>query len=96
MRRRAGGRNRYNARRRLDTAIRRIRLLELLKLHRLTVRGTQARLARELRVSEATVSRDVKALLYSGSICHTCGHLLGSGLTLQPIRTGRRALGHDL
>src|SRR2546428_13791699 len=95
-RRRSGGRNRYNSQRRVLAVVRRMRILELLKRYSVMDRGTQARFARELRVSEATISRDLKALLQSGSICRCCGQLQAARLELKPIRTGRRALGDAL
>ena len=91
VRRRAGGRNRYNARRRLAAMIRRMRVMELLKGGSVLERGTQARLARALAVSEATISRDIAALLYGGEFCPRCGALRNSTFHLKPIRTGRCA-----
>jgi hypothetical protein len=36
-------------------------------------RGVQARIAAVLGVSEATVSRDIKATLYAPHVCQACG-----------------------
>src|SRR5688500_17808012 len=85
VQRRAGGRSRYNDRRRVAAALRRIQVMELLQSETILTRGTQARLARAVGVSEATLSRDVKALLYSGSICRSCGHMLPGDYRLKPI-----------
>ena len=57
--RRAGGRNRYNAQRRTARMLRRIMVAELVARHGGLSRGNRAAIARELEVSEATVSRDV-------------------------------------
>ena len=64
--RRAGGRRRYNAHRRRSAELRRERVLALMAMTAprfMTERGWQARTARELGVSRATVCRDVDALL---------------------------------
>jgi DeoR/GlpR family transcriptional regulator of sugar metabolism len=90
VRRRAGGRNRYNARRRVAAMLRRIEVANLIKQRGGLSRGNQAAIARELEISEATVSRDLKALLFSGTICEHCGSLCSPKLTLEPIRTGQR------
>lgn len=55
--RRAGGRRRYNFQRETAKRERRERVGELLK-HCENKRGMQVKLARELGVSEATISRD--------------------------------------
>lgn len=56
----AGGRRRYNALRRDLAAVRRAKLMALILEDGGTLaRGTQARMARRLGVSEATISRDV-------------------------------------
>lgn len=91
VQRRAGGRNRYNARRRTVAVLRRILVAELVKQHGGLSRGNQAAIARELEISEATVSRDVAALLSSGTICGECGNLRSPNLSIKPIRTGTRA-----
>jgi hypothetical protein len=62
--RRASGRRHYNAVRAFRAEARRSKLVGLLRaLGGLTVRGTQARAARELGVSSATITRDVHELL---------------------------------
>lgn len=63
--RRAGGRRAYNARRRTLAIQRRARVALLLRqfAEAGVFRGAQARVARELGVSAATVSRDAAALL---------------------------------
>ena len=64
--RRAGGRRRYNAERRRAADTRRDLVLTLMAAtgpRFMTERGWQARTARELGVSRATVCRDVDALL---------------------------------
>jgi DNA invertase Pin-like site-specific DNA recombinase len=60
--RRAGGRRRYHALRRDLATVRRHRVGQLLRAHG-RERGAQARIARELNVSEATISRDIAWLL---------------------------------
>jgi len=64
--RRAGGRRRYNADRRRAAELRREQVLAQMAASGsrfMTERGWQARTARELGVSRATVCRDVDALL---------------------------------
>jgi predicted transcriptional regulator len=61
--RRAGGRRRYNLRRQEVARARRAEVQRLLDLYGERGRGTRARIARELSVSEATVSRDVREIL---------------------------------
>ena len=56
--RRAGGRRRYNAERQRGAEKRRAEVARLLVKYGRHKRGTRARIARELGVSEATVSRD--------------------------------------
>src|ERR1051325_1862965 len=62
--RRAGGRRRYHAQRRREAEERRARVAELV-MQWGWVQGTQARIARELGVSEATISRDMRKI-YAG------------------------------
>lgn len=70
---RAGGRRAYNALRRDLAAFRRLDVARMLLKYGLR-RGVQARIARELSVSEATVSRDIQKALYSGAqVCQHCG-----------------------
>jgi hypothetical protein len=66
--RRAGGRRAYNAGRQLEAAIRRQTLLELLaKESDPFKRGIQTRLAKALKVSVATVCRDIAYLKSRGA-----------------------------
>ena len=60
--RRASGRRRYHAQRRTDRFFRRLLVLDRLRDEGLRY-GAQARWARELGVSEATICRDVAAWL---------------------------------
>jgi hypothetical protein len=60
--RRASGRRRYHAKRRTDRFFRRVEVLDRLRDEGLHY-GAQARWARELGVSEATICRDVAAWL---------------------------------
>lgn len=62
--RRAGGRRRYHAQRRREAEARRARVAELV-MRWGWMQGTQARIARELGVSEATISRDMRKI-YAG------------------------------
>lgn len=57
--RRAGGRRRYNAGRTHAANERRAGVAKLLVKYGRNKRGTRARIARELGVSEATISRDI-------------------------------------
>lgn len=57
--RRAGGRRRYNIRRQRAAFERRATVARLLVEYGRNKRGTRARIARELGVSEATISRDI-------------------------------------
>lgn len=69
--RRVGGRRRYNSMRQLEAAFRRQDVANGLIRYG-WVHGVQARLARELGVSQATISRDVAWLMYDLSACPTC------------------------
>jgi hypothetical protein len=60
---RAGGRRRYNRERQDAAAHRRSQVRCLLDLYGRDRRGTQARIARELRVSRSTICRDVEIVL---------------------------------
>ncbi len=60
--RRAGGRRRWNALRRDRAIVRRGEVARLLRAYG-AARGSQAKIARELQVSFATISRDVQQLL---------------------------------
>lgn len=77
---RAGGRRRYNALRRLHMVFRRAQVARLLH----SERGHQAAIARRLGVSQATISRDVKALLRESLVeqCPHCGGTLGGRVAL--------------
>lgn len=72
---RAGGRRSYNARRRRAALSRRRRLVERLGELGFTW-GIQARLAAELGVSPATVSRDLAAVFPLAQECPCCGSLV--------------------
>jgi DNA invertase Pin-like site-specific DNA recombinase len=60
--RRASGRRHYNAIRQVRATVRRSQVARLLRAYGLE-RGTQARIARELNVSDATISRDTRSVL---------------------------------
>jgi DeoR/GlpR family transcriptional regulator of sugar metabolism len=66
--RRAGGRRRYNAQRRFNAEMRQLEVAQLIDRYGLLERGVQKRIADELGVSEATISRDVAHLLHMSSI----------------------------
>src|SRR5207244_4881063 len=68
---RAGGRRRYNALRRDRADIRRIEVADRLATYGWTY-GVQARIAEELGVSDATISRDLKAIFPGAIECPTC------------------------
>jgi hypothetical protein len=75
--RRNAGRRHYNAVRQVRRDYRRVQVARLLLKYgqdNLPLHGLQARIARELGVSPATISRDVQALLAEmrGS-CPVCG-----------------------
>lgn len=93
--RRAGGRNRYNSLRRIEASLRRFRVLELLRERHLSLstRGCQARLAAELNVSRATISRDLAALFTIWKPCPTCHRTANpADFGYRPILTGKRPL----
>jgi hypothetical protein len=73
--RRAAGRAKYHAIRRLAKAIRRGKVMQLLERYGMS-RGVQSRIAREIGCSRATISTDVKELLYTVRTCPTCGHII--------------------
>jgi hypothetical protein len=73
--RRAAGRCRYNALRRVRAQRRRRRVLELLARWGYS-HGVQARIAAALSVSEATISRDMAIILPLQRPCPTCGTLV--------------------
>src|SRR5262245_46973112 len=73
--RRAAGRAKYHALRRLQRELRRSKVMDLLAKYGL-VHGVQARISRELAVSQAVISRDVKALMYNHTPCPCCGTLV--------------------
>lgn len=60
--RRAGGRRRYNSHRREMASLRRAKVAQLLREFGVG-RGVQAAIARRLGVSQATICRDVQALI---------------------------------
>ena len=70
--RRASGRRAYNALRRDLAAFRRLDVAQLLFKYG-GLPGVQARIARELGVSESVVSRDRKKLLFEVQVCPSCG-----------------------
>jgi hypothetical protein len=71
--RRAGGRRRYNALRKLNRDCRRAQVYELLRRFG-DVHGTQARIVKELGSTKASISRDVRAVRAWAAPCGTCGH----------------------
>jgi hypothetical protein len=75
VRRLAGGRRHYHAMRRLQRDLRRHKVTDLLAQHGLGP-GVQARISRELGLSQATISRDVDAILLSSALCTCCGTLV--------------------
>ena len=70
--RRAGGRRRYNAVRRVNAECRKNEVARLLRCLGLG-RGSRAEIARRLGVSRATVTRDVQALFAEATFCAACG-----------------------
>ena len=60
--RRAGGRRRYNARRRAEKQWRRAQIIALVPYDRRGVWGVQALLAERFGVSKSTISRDFEAI----------------------------------
>ncbi len=71
--RRAAGRRHYNCWRQHVAFYRRMEISRRLTVQGAFRRGYQARLARELGVSRATICRDVRELLRSGYPCRHCG-----------------------
>jgi DNA invertase Pin-like site-specific DNA recombinase len=74
VKKRAAGRYKYNALRQFHAALRRREVLKRLAAYGWTY-GSQARIARELQCSEATISRDLAVLLPLVQECPTCGGL---------------------
>jgi hypothetical protein len=72
--RRASGRRKYNALRQFNADVRRIKVGELVVEYGF-VRGTNARVARELNVHPSTITRDLRKILNldDGKDCETCG-----------------------
>ena len=70
--RRAGGRRKYQAMRRLSALLRRGQISELLKETGFR-HGAQAEIARALGVSESTISRDFRDIKARFKPCPTCG-----------------------
>jgi hypothetical protein len=75
VKRRAGGRAKYNALRQFGAAMRRRQVLHLLGELGWTY-GVQATMARRLGVSEATISRDMAQLLPLVKPCPACGQFI--------------------
>jgi hypothetical protein len=74
VKKRAAGRYKYNALRQLRAAVRRRDVLTLLGEVGWTY-GSQAAIARQLGVSEATISRDLAVILPLLQECAACGGL---------------------
>jgi DNA-binding NarL/FixJ family response regulator len=74
VKRRAVGRYKYNAVRQVRAALRRRNVLQLLGERGWTY-GSQAAIARQLGVSEATISRDLARILPLMQECAACGGL---------------------
>jgi hypothetical protein len=70
---RAGGRRHYNARRQSLALFRLTQLASLLMRYGWPAHGSQALVARALGVSEATISRDMKAVRTMVGHCPECG-----------------------
>ncbi len=70
--RRASGRRGYNAHRAFKAAWRRVQVSNLLVKWGLEY-GIQARIARQLGLSEATISRDIEQLMAESKPCPCCG-----------------------
>ena len=92
---RAGGRRKYNALRRDRAEFRRIEVADRLVTYGWTY-GVQARIAEELGVSDATISRDLKAIFPGAIQCPVCAcrHPLERWKELE--RQGRVKLGPGL
>lgn len=88
--RRAGGRRRYNSVRQLEAHLRRQEVAHGLREYG-WVHGVQARLARELGVSESTISRDVAWLMYDLSPCPMCDSPVSRARWKDLERRGRSA-----
>jgi hypothetical protein len=71
--RRAAARRHYNAVRHFEALQRQTQVAALLGQYGILTHGVQARIARELKVSRATICRDVAALLQAVSWCPRCG-----------------------
>lgn len=86
--RRAAGRRLYNARRSEEREWRRLDVLAYLQ-ERGWYHGLQAKIARELGVSEATISRDIASILYTNQWCPTCGTLHSRSRWREQVRRGK-------
>lgn len=88
--RRAGGRRHYNSVRRVRAQLRRLRIARWLgdpeNWPLLLRRGWQKELARRLGVSQATVSRDLRAVLATAPACPLCRRCVRM---CQPLDSGR-------
>ncbi len=87
--RRAGGRRRYHTQRRREAEERRARVAELV-MRWGWVQGTQVRIARELGVSEATISRDMRRIYASPEK----DRLLLQRTIAKALKKGTRKSGH--
>jgi hypothetical protein len=104
---RAAARRHYNALRREHAQQRRNQVLQLLGDYGGLHRGVQARIARQLGVSEATISRDLRAVLTGYDrhafcpLCGCSGHVNPTGRLRPPSLNDLaaevyRLTGHDL
>jgi hypothetical protein len=75
----AAGRRRYNAARSLRRLVRRYKVVRLMRQYIGTGRSFQARIARQLAVSPATICRDVRSIhddWRRDHLCPACGTLV--------------------
>ena len=59
---RSGGRKKYNAMRQFEASLRQIKVAQMMNTNGWR-KGTQRQIARQLGVSDSTISRDVKVIL---------------------------------
>src|SRR5258708_1534154 len=91
VRRRAGGRRRCTARRRLQALLRRVKVFKMLEDVDYLTRGVKADIARALGVHRSTIGRDVKQIFYRNTCCPMCGSIV----TIERLEKGMAELAEE-
>jgi hypothetical protein len=71
--RRAGARRHLNKLRQAKAAQRRLQVVRLLSIHRMTQRGYRSRIAEALGVHRSTVTKDLQRIAADARPCPCCG-----------------------